>query len=70
MRQVCGGPFGLIVGVEVTFLGGEALVDGEVRRLILRCAQNDTGTGEAFLGLLERVGVLRCAQNDKGNGGG
>ena len=44
MRQEWGRPFGLIVDVMVTFGGGEALVGGEVGRLILRYAQNDKAT--------------------------
>ena len=45
MRQDWGRPFGLIVGLGVDWVGGEALVSGEVGRMILRCAQNDKGGG-------------------------
>ena len=48
MRQDWGRPFGLIVGMWVWIAWrGEALVSGEVGRMILRYAQNDKGRGAA-----------------------
>ena len=50
MRQVWGRPFGLIVGCWCPLVGGGGFGSAEVRRMILRCAQNDKGRGGAAHG--------------------
>ena len=68
MRQEGGRPFGLISALGYRS-GEEALAGAKVRRLILRCAQNDKGRGGACLDRTAGRLILRYAQNDKGRVG-